>query len=44
MPATLKLLRTGPLDAAAWQRFGDWMHRSGLLKETPDASTLVARP
>jgi putative hydroxymethylpyrimidine transport system substrate-binding protein len=44
VPATLKLLRTGPLDAAAWQRFGDWMHRSGLLKETPDASALVARP
>jgi putative hydroxymethylpyrimidine transport system substrate-binding protein len=44
VPATLKLLRTGPLDAAAWQRFGDWMHRNGLLKEAPDASALVARP
>ncbi len=44
VPATLKLLRTGPLDAAAWQRFGDWMYRSGLLKSKPDASALVARP
>jgi putative hydroxymethylpyrimidine transport system substrate-binding protein len=44
VPATLKLLRTEHLNAAAWQRFGDWMHRSGLLKETPDASALVARP
>jgi putative hydroxymethylpyrimidine transport system substrate-binding protein len=44
VPATLKLLRTGPLDAAAWQRFGDWMYRSGLLKSKPDASSLVARP
>jgi putative hydroxymethylpyrimidine transport system substrate-binding protein len=44
VPATLKLLRTGPLNAAAWQRFGDWMHRNGLLEEAPDASALVARP
>ena len=44
VPATLKLLRTGPLDAAAWQRFGDWMYRSGLLRSKPDASALVARP
>ncbi len=44
VPATLKLLRTEHLNPAAWQRFGDWMHRSGLLKETPDASALVARP
>jgi putative hydroxymethylpyrimidine transport system substrate-binding protein len=44
VPATLKLLRTGPLDAAAWQRFGDWMHRHGLLEGPPDASALVARP
>jgi putative hydroxymethylpyrimidine transport system substrate-binding protein len=44
VPATLKLLRTGRLNPAAWQRFGDWMHRSGLLEETPDASALVARP
>ena len=28
VPATLALLRTGPLDAAAWARFGDWMYRS----------------
>ena len=44
VPATLKLLRTGPLDATAWQRFGDWMYHSGLLKSKPDASALVARP
>jgi putative hydroxymethylpyrimidine transport system substrate-binding protein len=44
VPATLKLLRTGRLDVAAWQRFGDWMHRSRLLEQTPDASALVARP
>jgi putative hydroxymethylpyrimidine transport system substrate-binding protein len=44
VPATLRLLRTGPLDAAAWTRFGDWMYRSGLLKARPDAAALVARP
>jgi putative hydroxymethylpyrimidine transport system substrate-binding protein len=44
VPATLRLLSTGPLDAAAWSRFGDWMYRSGLLKSRPDAAALVARP
>jgi putative hydroxymethylpyrimidine transport system substrate-binding protein len=44
VPATLKLLRTAPLDSAAWTRFGDWMFRSGLLKARPDAAALVARP
>ena len=44
VPATLALLRTGPLDAAAWARFGDWMYRTGLLKARPDAAALVARP
>jgi putative hydroxymethylpyrimidine transport system substrate-binding protein len=44
VPATLDLLRTAPLDAAAWARFGDWMYASGLLKERPDAAALVARP
>ena len=44
VPATLDLLRTGPLDASAWARFGAWMYRSGLLKTRPDAAALVARP
>jgi putative hydroxymethylpyrimidine transport system substrate-binding protein len=44
VPATLRLLRTGPLSASAWARFGDWMYRSGLLKARPDAGALVARP
>jgi putative hydroxymethylpyrimidine transport system substrate-binding protein len=44
VPATLKLLRVGPLNAAAWTRFGDWMYHSGLLKSHPDAAALVARP
>jgi putative hydroxymethylpyrimidine transport system substrate-binding protein len=44
VPATLKLLRVGPLSAAAWARFGSWMYRSGLLKSPPDAAALVARP
>ena len=44
VPATLKLLRVGPLSAAAWTRFGNWMYHSGLLKSRPDAAALVARP
>ncbi len=44
VPATLRLLATGPLDAAAWSRFGDWMYRSRLLNTRPDAAALVARP
>ncbi len=44
VPATLELLRTAPLSAAAWTRFGEWMFRSGLLKQRPDAAALVARP
>jgi putative hydroxymethylpyrimidine transport system substrate-binding protein len=44
VPATLGLLRTGPLDAGPWARFGDWMYSSGLLKSRPDAAALVARP
>ena len=44
VPATLKLLRVGPLSATAWARFGSWMYRSGLLKSPPDAAALVARP
>jgi putative hydroxymethylpyrimidine transport system substrate-binding protein len=44
VPATLKLLRVGPLSATAWARFGSWMYRSGLLKSPPDAAALVATP
>jgi putative hydroxymethylpyrimidine transport system substrate-binding protein len=44
VPATLKLLRVGPLSATAWARFGGWMYHSGLLKSPPDAAALVARP
>jgi putative hydroxymethylpyrimidine transport system substrate-binding protein len=44
VPATLRLLRVGPLSATAWARFGSWMYRSGLLKSPPDAAALVARP
>jgi putative hydroxymethylpyrimidine transport system substrate-binding protein len=44
VPATLPLLRTGPLDAAAWRRFGAWMYASGLLKARPDAAALVRSP
>lgn len=43
--ATLRLL-TGPkgvgcLDLHAWQRFGDWMHTTGLLKQTVPATSVV---
>ncbi len=44
VPATLDLLRTGPLSERAWARFGEWMYASGLLKGRPDAAALVARP
>ena len=44
VPATLRLLGTGPLPEAAWDRFGAWMFGSGLLDERPDAAALVARP
>jgi putative hydroxymethylpyrimidine transport system substrate-binding protein len=44
VPATLRLLGTGPPPEAAWARFGAWMYQSGLLDERPDAAALVARP
>ena len=44
VPATLKLLRVGPLSTTAWARFGSWMYHSGLLKSPPDAAALIARP
>jgi putative hydroxymethylpyrimidine transport system substrate-binding protein len=44
VPATLRLLGTGPPPAAAWGRFGAWMFSVGLLDEKPDAAALIARP
>ena len=44
VPATLRLLGTGPPPEAAWARFGAWMYSSGLLDERPDAAALIARP
>jgi putative hydroxymethylpyrimidine transport system substrate-binding protein len=44
VPATLRLLGTGPPPEAAWARFGTWMFESGLLDERPDAAALIARP
>jgi len=44
VPATLRLLGTERPPEAAWARFGDWMYRSGLLDEQPDAAALIARP
>ena len=44
-PVTLRLLAgpsgVGCLDLHAWQRFGDWMHTTGLLK-TPISAAAVA--
>ena len=44
VPATLRLLGTGPPPEAAWARFGAWMFRSGLLDARPDAAALIAQP
>jgi putative hydroxymethylpyrimidine transport system substrate-binding protein len=41
VPATLRLLRTSALSVRAWNRFGMWMYRSGLLDSKPDAAALV---
>jgi putative hydroxymethylpyrimidine transport system substrate-binding protein len=44
-PATLRLLAgpkgIGCLDLHAWQRFGKWMHTTGLLKQTVPAASVV---
>ncbi len=46
VPATLRLLtpapgsKTGCIDAAAWQSFGEWMYASGLISSSPDASAI----
>jgi putative hydroxymethylpyrimidine transport system substrate-binding protein len=46
VPYTLTLLKpaagtkTGCIDAAAWQSYGDWMNSSKLITSTPDASAI----
>jgi putative hydroxymethylpyrimidine transport system substrate-binding protein len=40
-PATLNLLGDGCLGVRAWQRFGDWMHAQGLLKQPIPAAAVV---
>ncbi|HVA30508.1 MAG TPA: ABC transporter substrate-binding protein [Gaiellaceae bacterium] len=46
VPATLHLLAgargVGCLNVDAWQRFGDWMHATGLLKKPIVAASVVA--
>jgi putative hydroxymethylpyrimidine transport system substrate-binding protein len=47
VPYTLSLLtpasgaKTGCIDVANWQSYGDWMKSSGLIKSTPDASAIA---
>jgi putative hydroxymethylpyrimidine transport system substrate-binding protein len=45
VPATLRLLASpkgvGCLSIDAWQRFGDWMHATGLLKKPIAAASVV---
>src|SRR5262245_8824206 len=47
VPYTLKLLaqhpglRTGCLDLAAWQSFGNWLKAHHLLQQTPNAAAIV---
>jgi putative hydroxymethylpyrimidine transport system substrate-binding protein len=41
---TLPLLDVRAPDAAAWARFGSWMHAQGLLASAPDGAGLVAQP
>ena len=47
IPYTLTLLtpaagtKTGCIDAAGWQSYGDWMKTNDLITSTPDASTLA---
>jgi putative hydroxymethylpyrimidine transport system substrate-binding protein len=46
VPYTLTLLqpaagaKTGCIDAAAWQSYGDWMKTNGLITSTPDAAAI----
>jgi putative hydroxymethylpyrimidine transport system substrate-binding protein len=39
--ATLPLLGNGCLNVRAWQRFDDWMHAQGLLKQPLPAAAVV---
>src|SRR6266516_4295921 len=46
VPTTLNLLTPhghpiGCLDQAAWQRYGDWMHTTGLLPKAISATTVM---
>jgi putative hydroxymethylpyrimidine transport system substrate-binding protein len=47
VPYTLTLLRpapgtkTGCIDAAAWQSYGDWMKTNALITSTPDAAAIA---
>jgi putative hydroxymethylpyrimidine transport system substrate-binding protein len=47
VPFTLELLtpasgtKTGCIDVANWQSYGDWMKSSGLITSTPDASAVA---
>jgi len=47
VPYTLKLLKpasgtkTGCIDVANWQSYGDWMSSNQLITSTPDASALA---
>ncbi|MEA2521262.1 MAG: putative hydroxymethylpyrimidine transport system substrate-binding protein [Actinomycetota bacterium] len=46
VPYTLTLLtpaagtKTGCIDSAGWQSYGDWMKTNGLITSTPDASAI----
>jgi putative hydroxymethylpyrimidine transport system substrate-binding protein len=46
VPYTLTLIKpaagtkTGCIDSAAWQSYGDWMKSSGLITSTPDAAAI----
>ena len=40
-PATLRLLGSGCLGVPAWQRFGHWMHKRGLLTQQIPAGAVV---
>lgn len=49
IPLTLRLLAPpggrpiGCLDEAAWQSYGEWMFRTGLLKRNVDAATVMSK-
>ncbi|HVA30684.1 MAG TPA: ABC transporter substrate-binding protein, partial [Gaiellaceae bacterium] len=40
-PATLRLLGSGCLTVRAWQRFGAWMHTTGLIAKPIPAAAVV---